>query len=143
MMLWQTEFPQFPHADMPPIPADWEDSSWHNDVCPSFRVMQGGDGDSNYEFSRVWIAESDPAERELPEMPRFIVSYENGESDSVDGLVSDNWADVLAYVAIRRFLGAEYTRIVGYNPFLDEPGIEPETVLENLAWHMAQRESTQ
>ena len=132
---WKTEFPEFAESDMPAIPAEWLDSSWHNDACPSFEVMRGGEGDSNFEFARVWIAESDPAQREFPESPRFQVSFENGECDFHIGIASDNWQEILAYVATRRGLGAEYTRLVGYNPFLDCPTIEPETVSANIAEH--------
>jgi hypothetical protein len=31
-----TEFPDFPIASIPQLPADWIDSSWHNDENPSF-----------------------------------------------------------------------------------------------------------
>lgn len=130
----------FPHMadDIPAIPDSWKDSSWHNDACPSFYVMEGGAGDSNYKSARVWICESDAAEREFPEMPRFQLSYENGESDFFVGLATDNFAQLVEYVAIRQFLGAAYAAQVGYNPFLDCPDIDPAQVLENLAWLKAQ-----
>lgn len=138
---WKDEFPQFPAQDMPAIPAlGWIDVSWHNDACPSFEVMASGEGDSNYEFARVWIAESDPMEREFPESPRFQVTFENGTENGEFnqchvGIASDNWQDILAYVETRRALGAEYVALVGYNPFLDCPAIEPETVSANIAEH--------
>lgn len=34
---YREEFPNYPVADMPTLPEGWEDESWHNDVCPSFR----------------------------------------------------------------------------------------------------------
>jgi hypothetical protein len=33
---WWIEFPDFPVEDMPTLPEDWADDSWHNDACPSF-----------------------------------------------------------------------------------------------------------
>lgn len=137
---WKNEFPEFPAADMPDIPEQWEDSSWHNDACPSFVVMKGGEGDSNFKLARVWIAESDPAQREFPESPRFQVSFEDGMRGAQDelngfsiGIASDDWQEILNYVQIRCTLAAEYVRLVGYNPFLDYPEIDPESVSETLA----------
>ena len=31
-----SEFPDYPKASLPPL-WDWEDVSWHNDACPSFK----------------------------------------------------------------------------------------------------------
>lgn len=143
---WKTEFPEFAESDMPAIPAEWLDSSWHNDACPSFEVMRGGEGDSNYEFARVWIAESDPAQREFPESPRFQVSFENGKRGAQDelngfsiGIASDNWQEILAYVETRRIIGNAFSEVVGHNPFLDAPETEPKEAFERLAYHTACR----
>ncbi|UUV43173.1 hypothetical protein RCCWILLIS_1 [Rhodobacter phage RcCWillis] len=134
---WKTEFADF--DAMPDIPADWVDSSWHNDLCPSFTVMQGGEGDSNYEFARVWVDYENPELRDIPGATRFQVSFENGESDFHIGIASDDWAEILAYVEIRRALGAAYVGVVGYNPFLDCPDIKPADVAENLLYQYAAR----
>lgn len=139
---WKKEFPAFAESDMPAIPAGWIDSSWHNDACPSFVVMAAGDGDTNYEFARVWIAESDPAQREFHEVPRFQVSYENGELAVHVGLTTDDWQEVLAYVEVRQILGKAFTDVVGHNPFLDAPETAPSEAFERLAYHAACRTLT-
>lgn len=41
-MTYQTEFPDYPEADMPPIPAGFADRSWHNDHCPIFMHDDAG-----------------------------------------------------------------------------------------------------
>ena len=33
---FQTEFPDFPTADMPKLPEGLEDTPWHNNSAPSF-----------------------------------------------------------------------------------------------------------
>ena len=130
-MTYQTEFPDF--RDMPSdIPAEWSDTSWRNDACPSFVFMSAGHGDSNYQRAVVWIAESNPTEREFPNSKRFLVSYYEGESDCVDVLVSDDWPEVRRYIETRRKLGASCTKAVGYNPFLDDPTSDPWAIAESL-----------
>lgn len=35
------EFQDFPVDDLPVIPHDWKDMSWHNDCCPCFETDDG------------------------------------------------------------------------------------------------------
>lgn len=136
-MTYQTEFPDIPAADMPDIPKTWRDVSWHNDACPCFEFMAAGAGDSNYQSAVVWIAERDPALREFQNGKRFLITYyTDGRLDCLDVLETDDWTAVLAYVAARETIGQRYRETVGYNPFLDDPTIDPATVaatLESLA----------
>lgn len=131
---WEIAFPEF-RGTMPCIPDSWQDVSWHNDACPSFVVMQGGNGDSNFQTCRVWIDCVDAQEREIPRNARFMVTYARDGENDICFFMSDSWPEILAYVAIRQFLGAAYVETVGYNPFLDCPEIPPCEVLTNLAWH--------
>lgn len=131
-MTYQTEFPDFPAADMPDIPATWRDISWHNDACPCFEFMTGGEGDSNYQSAVVWIAERDPAAREFQNGKRFLISYREGFTESLDVLETDDWAAVLAYAAPRETIGQRYLETVGYNPFLDDPSSDPAAIAESL-----------
>jgi hypothetical protein len=70
-----------------------EDTSWHNNVCPSFTVS-GNTG------VRLWVGEDNPADREVPGDRRFTVSlYEDdgtwlGVAESTDCVV-----EVLEYLA--------------------------------------------
>jgi hypothetical protein len=91
-MTYKTEFPDFPDKDMPEIPAGFEDSSWHNDTCPSF---------SNPHLL-IWIDYLDPEQREWPgKYPRFNVQpMRNGIEITGDGgLMTDSWEAVLEYIA--------------------------------------------
>jgi hypothetical protein len=88
--LWQTEFPDYPIADMPAIPDGFEDTSWHNDACPSF----------THPDSRMvlWVDYADPAQREISG-PRFAISQAD-----IDGLIenvlltTEDWNDVLKFL---------------------------------------------
>lgn len=137
---YKKAFPDFTPETMPDTPESWLDVSWHNDSCPSFLVMQGGEGDSNFTQCRVWIDYMDSALRDVQGAARFSVTFEsdNLERQSELAFQSDNFAEILAWIEIRRFLAAQYVKRVGHNPFLDSPDQSPEQVLLNLAWHMAQ-----
>ena len=84
-MSYQTEFPGFEDAPA----ADWlaahgfEDTSWHNDACPSFTC----------DVFVLWVDFKDPDERERPEQPRYAITDEDREV-----LATDDWADVRAFV---------------------------------------------
>ena len=131
---WEIDFPEF-SGTMPDIPDSWLDSSYRNDTCPNFIVMQGGNGDSNFQTCRVWIDCANPAERENPESKRFSITYDRDGEYSDQIFASDSWSEILDYIAIRQFLGTAYVETVGYNPFLDCPEVEPSEVLSNIAWH--------
>jgi hypothetical protein len=133
MSNYQTAFPGLTAANMPAIPADWQDMSWRNDLCPSFAFMIGSEGDSNHKLARVWVDHAEPASREFPESPRYSVTFEGGTGDCFDALATDDWAEVLAYVEARRDLGKAYAARVGHNPFLDDPAIDPAEVAATMA----------
>lgn len=88
--LLREEFPDYPVASLPDVPADWAETSWHNDVSPSFEAPNG---------CRIFIAYPDKADREFPEMPRFCVLAPDTEEGSGETVIeSDDWAAVLAAV---------------------------------------------
>lgn len=70
------QFPEYPHGSLPEalVGPDWEDTSWHNDTCPSFR--QG-----KY---LCWADWPNDADREMPGGPRFILCELDG-----DGCLND------------------------------------------------------
>lgn len=100
-MTYQTEFPDFPASDMPPLPEGFTDSSWHNDACPSItnealRML-------------VYIDYSDIEKREEQgdeDCPRFIVHPLDAEGcfipDEKELLLTDKWDDVLDLIARRK-----------------------------------------
>lgn len=65
MANFREEFPSFPADSMPVLPAGWEDTSWHNDACPSF----------TNKAARVAMFVDYPniEDRELSEGGRFVV----------------------------------------------------------------------
>lgn len=92
-MTYQIEFPDFDPATLPAIPPHWRDQSWHNDACPSFNAGNG---------LVVFTDFADPALREFPDGSRFTVHSDPELTNGNDVLLeSDNWADVLAFVAAR------------------------------------------
>ncbi len=88
------EFPDFPAADMPAIPAGFGDTSWHNDMCPSFTSDQVG--------LTIWVDFANPEQREYPEWPRYRVTpQEAGVEVSGESLETNDWSEVEAFVATR------------------------------------------
>jgi hypothetical protein len=86
---YQTAFPDYPPADMPALPYGFSDSSWHNDVCPSYSSELFG--------LRIWIDYVDPAQREVDQDERFLVTpLDDGTHDVF--VQTDDWNAVLAYV---------------------------------------------
>lgn len=78
------EFPDYPAADLPPIPDGFEDTSWHNDACPSFSNEAVG--------LIVYVDYLDKAERENEATERFTLMM-LGDCDVV--IHTDDWAVVL------------------------------------------------
>lgn len=90
--LWQHEFPDYPSEELPPIPRDWIDQSWHNDTCPFFTTPNG---------LGIFIDYADPDQREIPSM-RFSVVVMDGASmhtDQESPLATDDWQAVLDFAA--------------------------------------------
>jgi hypothetical protein len=56
----------------------WGDNSWHNDVVPNSLYEIDA---STQECLRVWVAELDPAQREAPDFPRFMVEHVRNEDE--------------------------------------------------------------
>ena len=126
-MSFKEEFPDFDPADMPAIPAGFDDVSWHNDMCPSFLNERAG--------LIIFVDYAEPAKREFPECPRFsVATWDNGACETT--MDSEEWADVLAHV--RSALAAEYVARIGYNPFEDNPAETIESVNQTLSEYVAE-----
>lgn len=80
------EFPSFPTASLPSIPSAWEDTSWHNDACPSWC--------SPTRLTQVYVDFPEASEREFPESCRFTVTDDMGEVL----YHGDVWEEVLTHV---------------------------------------------
>lgn len=134
MMGWQNEFPDFPATGIPDLPSYWSDSSWRNDICPSFAFLEAQDGDTNFTLARVWIDYPDPESREFSGMPRYCVTFEDGRGDVFSARESDSWLEIKIYCDQIRALSDCYRRLVGHCPFLDDPrGASVQSVMERIA----------
>lgn len=52
------EFPDYPAADLPPMPAGFRLEAWHNETCPQYTSESLG--------LTIWLDFADPAKREFP-----------------------------------------------------------------------------
>lgn len=87
--LCEAQFPDF-KLDVT-IPSDWSDTSYHNDVCPSYRKSF-----PSGRSLRIWVDFADPARREYPNSPRFTVQSMNADEEFMDDIVqTDDWEEVL------------------------------------------------
>ena len=96
-MSYQTEFSDFPAADMPAIPAGFTDESWHNDACPRFDNAELG--------LTLWIDFLNPAERETAGGTRFILCSGDDKPDS-ETIESDDIADINEAIELARIMRA-------------------------------------
>ena len=84
-----SQFPDYPIASLPAM-WDWEDVSWHNDTCPSFK--RGS--------FLLWVDYPDPRDREDFEGFRFILCRldEDGRLplDNATLLETNSWAQIEA-----------------------------------------------
>ncbi len=69
MSNYKTEFPDFDYELT--LPSDWIDSSWHNDICPSFEAEFE---DMRY---RIFCDYADPARREVGGLQFAVAKYIN------------------------------------------------------------------
>lgn len=91
-MTFQTEFPNFRVADMPAIPAGFEDRSWRNDACPTFINESAG--------LMLWIDFANPDDREHEDVKRFgLCEYNDGIGDEI--VMTDDWSEVLSTIEKR------------------------------------------
>jgi len=97
---YRDEFPTFPEADLPPIPASWSDLSWHNDASPFFLITDA---------MGVWVDFADPALSDLGENreARFaLVPMRDGQHVEEGCLLySDDWNAILAKAIGLEFVG--------------------------------------
>lgn len=65
------------------------DTSWHNDVCPSFAITLEDPVTHDIHDLRLWVEHTDPERREY-EGPRYAINYQPWSSEPVPGVqVSD------------------------------------------------------
>lgn len=95
---YKTEFPRY--DDELPTIKGFEDSSWHNDACPSLMRHI----DDNGTFIQIFCdykdqANSDWADLDPENYKRFNIMLASSQADwSVALFESNNWADIVEYL---------------------------------------------
>ena len=90
---FKQEFPNFPVDAFPALPAGFEDSSWHNDVCPSITNEKA--------HLHVFIDFPAPQEREEPSLNRFFVNRLDADGCLTEAeplLQTDDWEEVMLLI---------------------------------------------
>jgi uncharacterized protein (DUF927 family) len=72
-----------------PIPKEWIDVSWGNDLCPSF-LIKG---------FQIFIAESNKKRRDWEGMSRFSIQHWNYYGDVYTTRTMEDFSEVLEYVS--------------------------------------------
>ena len=108
--LLRREHPEFDVATLPPIPDDWQDTTWRNDTCPSFKASNG---------VIVFVDYADRDQREIPECERFSARAPDTAQGNGDELAAseDDWNAILAavngYTPPEGFMTVEQFRATG------------------------------
>lgn len=82
MSNYKTEFPSY--DDELSLPDGWVDTSWHNDVSPSFEKKLG---DITY---RIWCDYKDPDRREVGGKQFTVATYDSNEFEELQDLAGFN-----------------------------------------------------
>lgn len=91
MKNYEKEFPHFSGVEMPTFDG-FDDTSWHNDACPSFEKKMG-----NGLAIRLWVDHPDPQKRDgadFGNLPfRFAIDLmKNGECETTLVITDDLYA---------------------------------------------------
>lgn len=78
MNAYKSEFPHY--DDTLTLPEGWVDTSWHNDVCPSFEKLIG---DMRY---RIWCDFKDPELREVGGRRFNVAFYDSNEFEELQDI---------------------------------------------------------
>lgn len=87
-------FPDFPAREIPRFSDDWEDTSYGNDLCPSYALK--GTMTLQLFFNR-----ERPEDRyDGPESPRFNLQYDSDDADiPVDIYVGESFEEAMEFAA--------------------------------------------
>jgi hypothetical protein len=91
-MTIETEFPDYPAADVPTMPQGFVDASWHNDACPSFHNAA--------KRLTIWLDYVEIERREFEKEGRFQLVRTDDDGATMQSLViTDSWAEIVARIA--------------------------------------------
>jgi hypothetical protein len=90
--LMAREFPDYDQSTLPVIPHYWMDTSWHNDVCPSFTATPAAlDGTGVH----VYCDYADATARQFDECSRFSAYLQNEAGVRIIEIYGDDWGAIL------------------------------------------------
>lgn len=89
-MTYMKEFPHY--DDTLSLPEGWADTSWHNDICPSFEKTFGDT------IFRLWCDFKDPELRELGGQRFIVCTYLNEDELKEDIGQFDTIEEALALI---------------------------------------------
>ena len=85
--LYLDQFPDFELGVT--IPPGWIDTSYRNDVCPSFQVGR----------FQIWVDYIEPDRREMEEWPRFAITRLDSDEQWVEDIMaSDDFEAIKAKI---------------------------------------------
>ena len=68
--------PQWKSSKLPTVQRpEWFDNSWHNDVCPSFDLIDKPDKEGYGPTLRIWVDEARPDKREIPGSSAYMLTW--------------------------------------------------------------------
>jgi hypothetical protein len=80
------DFPDYPAADLPPLPPGWEHSTFRHDACPSYM----------FKGLQVFIDYADPAKRETTHYNVVECRFHVFDVESFNYIIAkDNWQEVV------------------------------------------------
>ena len=92
MSNYKTEFANYDQELV--FPDDWVDTSWHNDVSPSFEKQLG---DITY---KIWCDYKDPEKREVGGKQFTVATYDQNEFEELQDLAEfDTLQEALDFVS--------------------------------------------
>jgi hypothetical protein len=122
------EFPAFGVLDVA-IPEGFEDTSWHNNACPTWSMQKG-----NGNYLQLAIDYADPEQRDTPSLKRYRLHlYDTGMNFQGDLMQTDDYTEVQDLLAIygkvmpkffidrvagmtRDAMNTWYFDVIGYKP---------------------------
>jgi len=102
-MNYKTEFPNFDYIPFLASHIEWYDTSWHNDICPSFERLTPD------KFTvKVFFEYKTPEKREIEDNEKYYVALYNKDNEFIkDLLITDYENEVrLFLISIEHAMGS-------------------------------------
>lgn len=100
---YKKHFPHMARVDLP-VFEGFTDTSWKNDMMPSFTRHIGCD-----RKLVIWADHPEPAEREFPDGTQYTLSYESGDDHTYIETITDTDDPAALQLCIDGFLAQQFT----------------------------------